>query len=222
MNVVQEMEQKGYAYVDNLGLANPNKSLEDFISAFAEPIAYLDLPLVMDLKPQPGYQPASFAGTGEFDMHTDLTWHEQPATYIAMFCVARESAGGGIPLLADGWQALADLDEEDQHYLKTEPITFPTPSHINYPHLTGPIVTKRDGKLSVRFRFDMLENPAPPVRRYFEAINARLIYLDFVEPGSIFAFDNERMLHGRTELKSKMQSDRHFKRIYGQARPSGD
>jgi hypothetical protein len=60
----------------------------------------------------------------------------------------------------------------------------------------------------------MLEDPAPSIRRYFEAINRHVIYLD-VKPGSVFVFDNERMLHGRTELKAGMGSDRFFKRMYG-------
>lgn len=215
MDVVQTILDNGYVYIEGVGLDDPNQSLETFVSAFARPIAYLDLPLVMDLRPKPGYQPASFAGTGEFNMHTDLTWHEKPAKYIAMFCVARESAGGGIPLLADGWQAFEALDAADQAYLKTEPVTFPTPSHIDYPNLSGPIVTEPAGKYVIRFRYDMLENPTPPVTRYFEAINDHIIKMDHVQPGSIFAFDNERMLHGRTALQGGMQSDRHFKRMYG-------
>src|SRR5688572_2381576 len=118
MDLLQEIEKWGYIQIDNVSLENPNKSLEEFISSFAKPIAYLDLPMVMDLRPQPGFQPASYAGTGEFDLHTDLTWYEKPPRYIGMFCVRPEGNGGGIPLLADGWKALGLLSEEDVHYLK--------------------------------------------------------------------------------------------------------
>jgi len=216
MDILAEIEKSGYAYIANPGLANPDESLRELVSSFARPIAYLDLPLVMDLRPKPGFQPASYAGTGEFDLHTDLTWYEKPPKYIAMFCVARESAGGGIPLLADGWQALASLAEADIHFLKTRPMTFPTPTHIDYAPLHGPIITEQDGRLQIRFRYDLLADPPPPVRRYFKAINNHVIHLD-VSPGSIFVFDNHRMLHGRTELKAGLNSDRFFKRMYGEA-----
>jgi alpha-ketoglutarate-dependent taurine dioxygenase len=216
MDLWQQIKEKGYVYLETKGIGDPDQTLEESVASFARPISYVGLPMVMDLRPQPGFQPASYAGTGVFDLHTDLTWYENPPTYIAMYCVSMESAGGGLPLLADGWQALDDLDEADRHYLTTEPVTFPPPSHINYPPLTGPIVREQAGKLHVRFRYDLLDNPAPPVSRFFEAIKQRLIKLE-VGPGSVFIFDNDRMLHGRTELKSGLTSDRFFKRMYAEA-----
>ncbi|MBI1877953.1 MAG: TauD/TfdA family dioxygenase [Chloroflexi bacterium] len=61
----------------------------------------------------------------------------------------------------------------------------------------------------------MLDNPAPPVSRFFEAIKQRLVKLN-VAPGSLFIFDNDRMLHGRTELKAGLTSNRFFKRMYAE------
>ncbi|MDX1521717.1 MAG: TauD/TfdA family dioxygenase [Anaerolineae bacterium] len=219
MNLQQEIATAGYVLIDDLGLDDPNAVMEQVLSTFARPISYVGLPLVMDLRPQPGFQPASFAGTGEFNMHTDLSWYEKPPKYIAMFCVANETAHGGVPLLSDGWAALEDLSVEEVAYLKTEPVTFPPPSHIDYAPLTGPIIREIDGKLVVRFRFDMLENPSDPIRHYFEAINRHIIHIR-ARPGSLFIFDNDRMLHGRTELKAGMGSDRHFKRMYGEEVPN--
>lgn len=215
MDPLAEIEKSGYVYVDNIGLADPNGSLKNFVSAFARPISYLDLPLVMDLKPQPGFQPASYAGTGEFDLHTDLTWYENPPKYIAMFCVSHEAAGGGIPLLADGWSALNALAETDIHFLKTHPVAFPPPDHIDYAPFQGPIITEQAGKLQVRFRYDLLEEPETPIRNYFAAIKQHLLQLK-ISPGSIFVFDNHRMLHGRTELKAGLESNRFFKRMYAE------
>ena len=215
MAALEEIEKSGYVYVDNVGLNNPDKSLEEFVSSFANPISYLGLPQVMDLKPKPGFQPASYAGTGEFDLHTDLTWYENPPKYIAMFCVSHEAAGGGIPLLADGWHALASLAGADIDFLKTQPISFPPPDHIDYAPFQGPIIAERAGKLQVRFRYDLLEEPETPIRNYFAAINQHVLQLT-VSPGSIFVFDNHRMLHGRTELKAGLESNRFFKRMYGE------
>jgi alpha-ketoglutarate-dependent taurine dioxygenase len=216
MDPLSQIKETGYVHLEKLGWDNPNQAMEEFVAPFARPVAYLELPLVMDLRPQPGFQAASYAGTGEFDLHTDLSWFEKPPTYIAMFCVSMEASGGGLPLLADGWQALNDLSEADRHYLKTEPVTFPAPAHIDYPALTGPIVTEQAGKLQIRFRYDLLDDPAPPVRRFFEAVKQRLVQLN-VTPGSLFIFDNDRMLHGRTELKAGLASNRFFKRMYAEA-----
>lgn len=215
MNLLKAIQEDGYVLVKDVGLDDPDQALETAIAAFARPISYLELPLVMDLKPKPGFQPASYAGTGVFDLHTDLSWFEKPPKYIAMFCVMPESAGGGIPLLADGWQALNSLDAADVAYLQTHPITFPPPDHIDYPALTAPIITAREEGPFIRFRYDLLDNPPQPVQNFFAAVNDNLIHVD-VSPGSMFIFDNDRMLHGRTELKGGLTSDRHFKRLYGE------
>ena len=216
MDLLKELQENGYVLIKEAGLHDPNDTLETAVATFAQPISYLGLPLVMDLKPKPGFQPASYAGTGVFDLHTDLSWFEKPPKYIAMFCVQPESAGGGRPLLADGWKALADLSPEDVDYLKTQPVTFPAPDHIDYPPLTDPIVTDRSEGPFIRFRYDLLDEPPAPVQNFFAAINDNIIYVD-VAPGTMFIFDNDRMLHGRTELKGGMNSDRHFKRLYGDA-----
>lgn len=215
MDLFKEIQENGYVLIKDAGLDDPDKTLETALATFAQPISYLGLPLVMNLKPKPGFQPASYAGTGVFDLHTDLSWFEKPPKYIAMFCVMPESAGGGMPLLADGWQALNSLSSEDVTYLKSHSVTFPPPDHIDYPPLTGPIATDRAEGPFIRFRYDLLDNPTQPIQNFFAAINKHLIQIE-VAPGSIFIFDNDRMLHGRTELKGGMNSDRHFKRLYGE------
>ena len=109
---------------------------------------------------------------------------------------------------------LTDLRQEDLAYLRTEPVTFPPPDHIDYPALSGPIITESAGKVDIRFRYDLLDNPAPTTTRFNQAIN-RHVFEVHVTPGSVFIFDNHRLLHGRTELKAGLGSDRHFKRMYG-------
>ena len=215
MDLLKEIKASGYVRIDNLGLDDPDQIMQQHLSTFANPISYLGLPLVMDLRPKPGFQAASYAGTGEFNLHTDLSWYEAPPKYIAMFCVSNEAAEGGIPLLSDGWQALEDLDAADVEHLKTESVTFPPPSHIDYTPLTGPIISEKQGELIVRFRYDMLDQPAAPVQRYNQAINRHVIHMD-VTPGSLFIFDNDRMLHGRTALNAGMGLNRFFKRLYGE------
>lgn len=215
MNLLQEIEQNGYGLVENLGTENADETLQAYMSQVAAPISYMDLPMIMDLKPQPNFQGMSFAGTDKFHMHTDLSWYETPPRYIGMFCVSMESAGGGLPLLADSWKILEEMSADDIAFLETEAINFASPDHIEGAFYTAPILSKRDDKYMLRFRYDLLENPPAPVTRLFEAINDNIIYVPATD-GSLFIFDNFRMLHGRTALKADLQSDRHFKRIYGE------
>jgi alpha-ketoglutarate-dependent taurine dioxygenase len=171
--------------------------------------------MIMDLKPQPNFQGMSFAGTDKFHMHTDLSWYENPPLYIGMFCVSLESAGGGKNLLADSWKIVEELSADDIEFLENELIAFSSPDHIEHEPYRAPILSRRDGKIMLRFRYDLLDAPPPPVVRLFEAINDNIIYVPTTN-GSLFILDNFRMLHGRTALKAELESDRHFKRIYGE------
>lgn len=217
MNLLQEIKKEGYVLVENLGTSDANTMLTDYLEQIARPIAYMDLPMIMDLKPQPNFQGMSFAGTDKFHMHTDLSWYENPPPYIGMFCVSMESAGGGKPLLADAWKIIKDMSDDDVAFLENEIISFASPDHIDNEFFDAPILSKRDGNYLIRFRYDLLENPPPPVTRLFEAINDNIIYVP-ATAGSLFIFDNLRMLHGRTALEAKLESDRHFKRIYGEVK----
>ena len=217
MNLLREIEKSGWVLVEGLGTTNANETLHSYMEAVGVPIAYMDLPMIMDLKPQPNFQGMSFAGTDKFHMHTDLSWYENPPPYIGMFCVSMESAGGGKPLLADSWQIIEQMSDDDIEFLSTEKIAFASPDHIDHEPYPSPIITKQDGKVVLRFRYDLLDNPPAAVTRLFEAINDNIIYVP-ATAGSLFIFDNLRMLHGRTALLANLDSDRHFKRIYGETK----
>ncbi len=217
MKLLQDIKEAGYGLIEGIGNDNPDKSLREHMELVGSPIAYMDLPMIMDLKPQPNFQGMSFAGTDKFHMHTDLSWYENPPPYIGMFCVSMESAGGGLPLLADSWHIIKQLSEDDIAFLESEPIAFASPDHIEHEPYRAPILSKGDNGYILRFRYDLLDNPPAPVTNLFEAINDNIIYVP-ATAGSLFIFDNLRMLHGRTGLKAKLESDRHFKRIYGEVK----
>lgn len=217
MNLLQEIEKSGYVLVEGVGIENANQILMEHLEQVGEPITYMELPMIMDLKPQPNFQGMSFAGTDKFTMHTDLSWYENPPPYIGMFCVSMESAGGGKPLLADSWKIIEQMDSDDIAFLETEMIAFSSPDHIEQEPYAAPILSKRDGNYLLRFRYDLLENPPPAVTRLFEAIGDNIFQVA-TTAGSLFIFDNLRMLHGRTALHAKLDSDRHLKRIYGEVK----
>lgn len=78
MNLLQEIEKSGYVLVEGVGIENANQILMEHLEQVGEPITYMELPMIMDLKPQPNFQGMSFAGTDKFTMHTDLSWYENP------------------------------------------------------------------------------------------------------------------------------------------------
>ncbi|MEO1288037.1 MAG: TauD/TfdA family dioxygenase [Chloroflexota bacterium] len=215
--LLQELEQHGYVMVKDLDTQNADDVLHEHMAIVGKPVTYMDLPIIMDLKPQPNFQGMSFAGTDKFHMHTDLSWYENPPVYIGMFCISMESAGGGKPLLADSWKIINEMSDNDIAFLENELIAFASPDHIEHEPYRASILSKRDGQYVLRFRYDLLDEPPAPVTRLFEAINDNIIYVP-AEAGSLFIFDNLRMLHGRTALKADLQSDRHFKRIYGEVK----
>ena len=217
MDLLQEIKKSGYVLVEGLGTDNADQILSDHMQQVGEPITYMELPMIMDLKPQPNFQGMSFAGTDKFTMHTDLSWYENPPLYIGMFCVSMESAGGGKPLLADSWKIVEELGSDDMNFLENELIAFSSPDHIEHEPYAAPILSKRDGNYLLRFRYDLLENPPAPVTHLFEAIGDNIFEVP-ATAGSLFILDNLRMLHGRTALLAKLDSDRHFKRIYGEAK----
>jgi alpha-ketoglutarate-dependent taurine dioxygenase len=213
--ITAQLKERGWAYIEGVSLEEPDKALEEIVSSFSKPVKHLDQPLVMDLKPALGAQPASYAGTGEFDLHTDLSWFEKPPKYIAMLCITHDSAGGGIPIISDGRQALQAVSEKEARVLKKLRIHFPAPSHVKLAGHTGPVATQERGSVSFRFRADLLKGKMPAaVARFFEAAKNNSFTLD-VKPGSVFIIDNHRMLHGRTEILGGLESERHFKRMYG-------
>ncbi|MGB7339368.1 MAG: TauD/TfdA family dioxygenase [Phototrophicaceae bacterium] len=216
MDLQAVIDRDGYVLVENLGTDNADQLLTEYMEKIGQPITYMELPMVMDLKPQPNFQGMSFAGTDKFHMHTDLSWYENPPPFIGMFCLSMESAGGGKPLLADSWKIIKELSADDIEFLENELIAFSSPDHIEHEPYAAPILSKRDNKSYIlRFRYDLLDEPPAPVTRLFEAINDNIIYVPATN-GSLFIFDNLRMLHGRTALLANLDSDRHFKRIYGE------
>ena len=215
MELLDEIQKSGYVLIDGFDVAEADNILMEYTKQIGDPITYMDLPMIMDLKPQPNSQGMSFAGTDKFHMHTDLSWYENPPPYISMFCVSVESAGGGKNLLADGWKIIEELSADDIEYLENEIIKFDSPDHILDATFQSPILSENRGKRILRFRYDLLETVTAPIQRLFEAINDNIIYLP-VSNGTLFIADNFRMLHGRTSLKADLASDRHFKRMYGE------
>ena len=129
MEMKEVLDRNGFHIINNFSLTNPDKDFKTFVSEFAKPISYFGQPLIMDMKPKRNFQSASYAGTGYFDLHTDLTFAPNPPKYIAMLCLSSDKIGGKS-LLSDGRKIIQELSEEDLTYLENTSIDFPTPNHV--------------------------------------------------------------------------------------------
>lgn len=207
------IDTMGYVQLDAVDVSDPNNYLINLVSSFAKPISYFGQPIIMDVSPKEGANPASYAGTGKLDLHTDISWFSVPPMYIAMMCID-PGDGSGVPLIADGWKALADLDNDTIEILKTHEVSFAAPNHVNHWGHTAPILSQPSGKYQIRFRSDLLRDEATEAIDLFsKAVNKYAIHMEIL-PGSIWIVDNYRMLHGRTAINNNMSSKRFLKRLY--------
>lgn len=206
----------GYVQFDAGKLNDPDQYLLSLVSSFAEPISYFDQPLIMDVVPRDGANPASYAGTAKLDLHTDVSWVSVPPRYVVMMCID-PGDGSGVPLVSDGWKGLADLPRDTIEQLKAQEVTFAAPSHVDHWGCTAPIISQYDARYQIRFRSDLLtEDTTNAIDLFREAIKKHAIQL-VISPGSVWIVDNYRVLHGRTEIN--MSSKRALKRMYALANP---
>ena len=214
MDIRQTIEDRGFVIIQGVDLQDPDQSLTDVVSSFATSTSYFGQPLIMDIKPKPGYQPVSSGGTAWFELHTDLTFHPNPPRYIAMLCIRNDDAGGGTPIIGDAVQSLEEIDEDAREMLRTHAVEFPCPKHVDGPPVIGAIVTQSNSQTRIRYRYDLTEHAPEAVRKFYDRLRINAKEME-ISPGTVMIIDNHRMLHGRTEILGGMASNRLFKRMYG-------
>lgn len=196
------------------------QSLVDFASHFGEP-AFMRgrpaRPTITEIRPRPNFDPVSFAGADEFQLHTDLSWlpDEQIPRLMFLLCVRPEGAGGGASLQVDGWAALGLLTEAQRLELETTSVRMR--SHRDAPSVTyrdAPLVKATDAGPWIRFRRDLLEGDVPPAVAAFGSAADTLASRFYLKRGEVLVMDNTRMLHGREPLKAGLASDRLLLRMH--------
>ncbi len=221
-NIGDEVEERGMAIIKGMDIAKPDEALLQLLSEFSIPTSYGKQPMIMDIKPRDGAYPASSAGTGFFDLHTDMTFTPEPPTHLAMICLSVDDEGGDS-LLADGQKAAERLSPKNRRLLLEERIAFPSPKHVSTPDIFAPVLHRiaEETAIRVRFHSGILESDQQrmhaTLRRAVEQFynNAKELLMTIrLEPGQALVLDNQRFLHGRTEVKSG-ESRRHLKRAYG-------
>lgn len=149
--------------------------------------------------------------------HTDQCYRHSPPGITFFQCLETAADGGGASTVADGYKVaerLREIDPEGFRLLSTVPQQF-------HRHLEGETAQYSDGKVIsldaegnvVGFRYAHRVTAAPlsiaeelvePVYRATQNLVRLMKSPEFVvefiiKPGDTLAFDNHRILHGRTE-----------------------
>ena len=214
-NLFEAIHRDGYIVLHNLSIIDPVAVLHRIISSISKPINYYDQPMAMEVRPRPGFLPASSGGTGEFGLHTDLSFHPIPPRYLAMICIHPGEMDSGLPLLTDGVTAIKRLDVKDKDFLLRHKFSFRKPAHIEGPPHIDTVLKLEDEQFHIRFRADLLAEGIPlPFMKLKDYIQEEA-HIVPMNTGSLYIVDNHRMLHGRTEIKEGLESNRHYVRMYG-------
>ncbi len=165
-------------------------------------------PLVMDIRPSPGFEGSFFAGELRLFPHTELAWHEEPPTFIGMFCI-NTGEENECQTISDSCKVIASLPEHIITWLRLKPIYFPSPKHIKTKGFTGNIIDGNTVRINSR---DIRNNWAEEAEYFLQKL------MDFEEKiyfktGDFWVFDNRIYAHGRPKLSSKTK--RHLLRVYG-------
>jgi len=147
--------------------------------------------------------------------HIDLPNWQRPPDFQLLYCLENESEGGDS-LLTDGFaaaQALQSEDPEAFETLCTLPVDFRFQDEVSDIRFRAPTIGRdADGNLA-EIRFNNWIRDAQPMqpevaepfyrgyRRFWELLRDPRFMISFrLEPGTLMAFDNLRVLHGREEF----------------------
>jgi hypothetical protein len=153
-------------------------------------------------------------GLGPLLPHTEGNGSkDQPAKYVALWCVKPAECGGGQTTLADGYAFIISLTKEEQHQLSRTICKFGSNARVAY----HPV-------------YDLITDPMEPIIRFSTLeldekgdrfiIGIRQRFSDFFKTNcekiaykknSLVLWNNWRMVHGRTDYKDPT---RELKRIW--------
>ncbi|UWQ22943.1 TauD/TfdA family dioxygenase [Jannaschia sp. W003] len=150
--------------------------------------------------------------------HTDLASRECPPGLQFLHCRANTTTGG-LGTYVDGYRLAEDIRRDDKllwDALTTVPWTFANRSREHDHRATGPVIALDGAGAVTEIRYTVwlrapLCAPLEDQRRAYNAVRAfaeraedpRYLLEVRYRAGDLFAFDNRRVLHGRTGYDAK-------------------
>ncbi|MFE6031018.1 TauD/TfdA family dioxygenase [Streptomyces niveus] len=140
-------------------------------------------------------------GNGQLDPHTERSGLPNPPRLMLLVC-SQPAGRGGECLLTDGRRVHADLLNQGGGEA-VDALARPRTAYFGGGdgHASQVVSSHRDGRVSIRLRFDALARWSPIVQPHLPALRAAA--LDHqqslrLEPGQGYLLDNQRWLHART------------------------
>jgi L-asparagine oxygenase len=171
----------------------------------------------------------SHTGAGasvDLNFHTEVAFHPRRPHLLILVCLQQSVPPTGT-LLVDMASAVGSLSSTVQNVLRRPLFTFAPPESFRSDFASNskvncsvPIVAGSGRDLDVRLNFNpgRMTSNNPEGRLAITKLHGALAagaFPVFLEPGSLLAFDNRRIAHGRRRFEARFdQFDRWFKRIY--------
>ena len=210
---LRHLRDSGYALVENTPAEEGTVTRVVGLFGFVRETNYGTL---FDVVVRP--DPANLANTSaRIGMHTDNPYRDPVPGLQLLHCIVNESDGGESQL-CDGFAVAERLRQEDENafrLLSTHPVRFrylddgnsdlqcyrPLIETNSRGHVTGVRYNSRSASA-----FDMEASLLPDYYRAYrklsELLNAPESRIEFrLGPGQLMIFDNQRVLHGRSEYK---------------------
>ncbi|MEL7119890.1 MAG: TauD/TfdA family dioxygenase [Bacteroidota bacterium] len=220
---LEEVIEYGFALIKKV----PLKSEQ--VCAFAELFSYVretNYGRYFDVKVLPDPNNLAYTAKG-LPPHTDNPYRDPVPTLQLLHCL-KADAEGGKSVLIDGFRLAMDLKKENPtayDYLSKWPIEYKfEDDQVDLRNWTTVIGEKGDGSLyHIRFNNRSVQPflfKGEQLKQYYKAYQTfekmmhdpKYQYIFKLEAGDLILFDNERILHGRTEYT--LNGERHLQGCY--------
>jgi Taurine catabolism dioxygenase TauD, TfdA family len=214
----RRLDQWGYVVVDDVESLT---AAEELVRSVGELIPQYNGRLTHEVTYRPGNDDGSYSqNTNTIFAHTEAPgWHPSPA-YLALFCHRQARRGGGHTDLLDVRRLVGALDADELALMTDAELHFPGPDGGVH---TTMLSTDAGGDTVTRFSYNLLttadDDPTlgadvDPSRLPLGEAGRRLAHRIsdlfgelctsvLIPDGSLLIWDNQRMLHARSEYHNR-------------------
>ncbi|WP_082943711.1 TauD/TfdA family dioxygenase [Mycobacterium sp. 1274761.0] len=222
----RRLDQWGYVVVPDVGTL---QAAEDIVRSVGDLIPQYHGGLTHEVTYRPGNDHRSYSQSANTILaHTEAPgWHPSPA-YLGLFCHRQARCGGGHTDLLDVRRLSSALDSHELALMTEQALHFPGPEGGIH---TTMLSTDDAGKTVARFSYNLLTTGdydpalsntvdasqlplgqagrrlAHRVSDLFRELRTSVLIPD----GALLIWDNQRMLHARSEYADR---DRHLTRFW--------
>ena len=223
--VRETVERDGYAVVLDLG---GQRFAVQLLQELGVLLPQYKGALEHDVTYRPGFDDKSYSqSTNTILAHTEAPGWSPSPRYLALYCHRQAQCGGGHTDLLDGRRLVELLDADDIRLLTGSEVLFPGPDGV----VRTPMLAGANGRTVLRFSYNLLTSgdydpplDLEPTAKQLPlgqagadlAVKVSTLFAEhrtqvLIPDGALFIWDNQRMLHARSEYADR---DRHLVRYW--------